>query len=842
MAPDIPPDQVAVTDESLAEQAPPRRRRFVITLSLIAALLLALFVPPLVNLGRYRRSITNSISAALGRPVEVGAISLRLLPTPGITLSGFTVQEDPAFGYEPALHANSVVVSLRISSLWRRRLEISRISLDEASLNLVKSSAGQWSIGSVLLRASQIPNAPTAQRRPGPTPRFPYIEATDSRIDFKYGAEKKPFSLMNAEFSMWQAGSGEWRLRLKAQPVRTDLELHLSDAGQLRVEGSLLRAPDIHAMPLDLHAEWSGAQLGQASLLLAGFDTGWRGDLDVTAAIHGTPADLSLRSHIVVDNLRRQEFQPVSTLDVDTTCSAHYLRPARTLANITCFLPVSPGHLLLTGSVQAGAPPHADLQLEINQLPVSFPVAVLGRMRPNVQNVSATGVVNGSFHLIAAEHRMLTGAAEASRVSLSGSGGTLTLPALHFLTPTPPVRHRSAPGTPQQNAILLQFFAVPFGEPQPLIADARFTRTGFALHLDGPASISRITAPGATFGLLGRPLLALGSKGRVELNTTTASGWLPSLNGVVSGLLTTGTVRVQGAELHPGFLHAPLYVDSADLNLGPDQISWQNAAIRWKGIAMHGSLRLPAVCTQPTPCGSAFTLQAPSLNASAIESALVSEQPGFFGQIFASAFGNDSTSVWPPLHGTIQCGAFALNRLLLPNATASVDVSGNHVDISSLDAGALGGTLHVSGGLTVDAGIPRWNLDLRLTGAKPAAIATVFHEHWGTGTLNGEAKLSMSGLATESLASTASGDFHFIWQNGAFAQVGAASSPLAHFARWTASGSIANSSATLTGRLVRAGHTVPVHGIIGFDRHLDLTLPGSHIGGTLAHPDVAAAH
>ena len=107
------------------------------------------------------------MSEALGRPVYVGGMQLRLLPMPGIVMSDFTVDEDPAFGYEPALHAASVVASLRLSSLWRGRLEVSRISLDEASLNLVRNSAGQWSVDSMLLRASQISNAPTGERRAG---------------------------------------------------------------------------------------------------------------------------------------------------------------------------------------------------------------------------------------------------------------------------------------------------------------------------------------------------------------------------------------------------------------------------------------------------------------------------------------------------------------------------------------------------------------------------------------------------------------------------------------------------------------------------------------------------
>ena len=91
----------------------------IVVAALIVLLLLAIFLPPLINLGKYRRSITASMSAALGRPVYVGGMQLRLLPMPGIVMSDFTVDEDPAFGYEPALHAHSVVASLRFSSLWR---------------------------------------------------------------------------------------------------------------------------------------------------------------------------------------------------------------------------------------------------------------------------------------------------------------------------------------------------------------------------------------------------------------------------------------------------------------------------------------------------------------------------------------------------------------------------------------------------------------------------------------------------------------------------------------------------------------------------------------------------
>ncbi|MGA7352403.1 MAG: AsmA family protein, partial [Acidobacteriaceae bacterium] len=119
-------EELQPSDELYEARRPPWRA-LIIVAAVIVLLVLAIFLPPLINLGKYKRSLTASMSEALGRPVYVGGMQLRLLPMPGIVMSDFTVDEDPAFGYEPALHASSVVASLRFSSLWRGRLEVSRI-------------------------------------------------------------------------------------------------------------------------------------------------------------------------------------------------------------------------------------------------------------------------------------------------------------------------------------------------------------------------------------------------------------------------------------------------------------------------------------------------------------------------------------------------------------------------------------------------------------------------------------------------------------------------------------------------------------------------------------------
>jgi uncharacterized protein involved in outer membrane biogenesis len=79
-----------------------RSKRGVLTLGVV--LLLALFlIRPGAN--RLRTRIANSVSLALGRPVDIAAVKLRLLPQPGFDLENFVIHDDPAFSAEPMLRA-----------------------------------------------------------------------------------------------------------------------------------------------------------------------------------------------------------------------------------------------------------------------------------------------------------------------------------------------------------------------------------------------------------------------------------------------------------------------------------------------------------------------------------------------------------------------------------------------------------------------------------------------------------------------------------------------------------------------------------------------------------------
>jgi len=234
------------------------RRRVVAATGLLLLALLFLVRP---GVSRLKSRITFSMSAAVGRAVDIGSVHLRLLPRPGFDLENLVVYEDPSFGAEPMLRAGEVTADLRLTSLVRGRLEIARLDLTDPSLNLVHGLNGRWNLEALLERTAHTPLAPTGKTKLEPRPGFPYIAATGARINFKSGPEKKPYALTNADFALWQDSENAWGVRLKAQPFRTDL--NLNDTGTLQMDGTWQRAESLRDTPLQLNIEWNRAQLGQ---------------------------------------------------------------------------------------------------------------------------------------------------------------------------------------------------------------------------------------------------------------------------------------------------------------------------------------------------------------------------------------------------------------------------------------------------------------------------------------------------------------------------------------------------------------------------------------------------
>ena len=317
---------------------PTIRRRVAMVLIGVLVVVLLVVLPPYISVSRYQRRVSSALSEALGRPVRVDNIQLHVLPLPGLTLSNFVVSEVPEFGSEPILRANTVEASLRLSSLWRRRIEVSRIALDSPSINLVRNTqTGRWNLQKLVMQASQITSAPTAQTKASDAPRFPYIEATDARLNIKDGEVKLPFSLKEAEFALWLPEPDQWQLRLSGRPTRTDTDV--SDVGLVKLEATLGRGADLTSANIDLSATWKPTPMGEATKLFAGSDLNWRGEVSASATLKGSLSKARLNTDLHMLSLHRADFTPEQNAQINAHCEADTTGLLRSLHDLRCAVP-----------------------------------------------------------------------------------------------------------------------------------------------------------------------------------------------------------------------------------------------------------------------------------------------------------------------------------------------------------------------------------------------------------------------------------------------------------------------------------------------------------------------
>jgi len=866
------------------------RARYGIVASLAILVLAAVVLPPLIGLNRFERRISDSIGQAIGRPVRMSSAKISLLPRPGFEISDFVVEEDPAFGVEPILRCEQVTAYVRLLPLWRGHLEIARISFDEPSVNLVRNREGRWNFDSVLSQAAQVKSAPTGEHHIRGVPRFPYISASDARVNFKYDDEKMPFSFLNADLAVWLQSPNEWRVKFAAQPVRTDLSLDLANTGTLRVEGSLRRGPTIRQMPIDLRAEWSNAPLGQLSRIFSGTDAGWRGDLDVAASVVGSADQADLKILAQARGIHRVEFEPREPMNLDATCQARFTRVGRSFDGVTCLAPVGPGHLLLTGSIHdVVQDTDPALSLEINNVPVAAAIDGLRLMRPGfASEVRATGAINGNFSYERAKPvtSALNGQATMNGVTIAAPGlsNPLVLPVLRLTTETKPAPHSvRAAGrsrlTPANLGPLIHldpFVIIPPSSLPATLSDSltmngSFSQSGFNLHLAGESHVQSVLSLGGQFGFMRSGSVTFGPQGIADVDLTVRGPWLRPVSDPehpTAPVILDGSLRVRNAQLSGDFLAQPLQIAAAQATFANGRVEWIATSMNYGPIHGDGSLSFPVFCLQSLPCERNFTLHVATLDAATAQNALLgATRHGELVQELLDRIG-PSAHPWPALDGAVQVGDLTLRGVGIRDVAASLNIDRDGVQIKSFSGRTLDGSLQLSGTMKTFDGNPRYDLDVHLDHAAVPAVAGVFQEVWGPGTINVDATVQLSGFNTQQLASSATGKFRWNWTKGGLAAGGLAAtqsptppvdgdkstapalaSPLAstlnHFDGWTAEGTIGKNALTVEKSLLTQGDSVTsLAGTIGFDRTLSLTASGApsagKVLGTLQHPAIGA--
>lgn len=818
-------------------------------LAVVVALLLALLLPPLVNVKRFRGRIAASIGQALGRDVTVDDVGLRLLPLPGFDLTRVVISDDPAFGSEPMLRADDVTAVLRLTSLWRGRLEISRLSMKSPSLNLVRKD-GRWNLEALLARAAQTPAAPTARRRPEARPRFPYIEAEDARINFKLGQEKKAFALSEADFALWLESENEWGMRLEARPVRTDA--NLADTGALKLSGTFQRAARLEETPLNLRFSLEKAQLGQLSRLLYGRDRGWRGGLDLSASLAGSPADLILTADARLTGFRRYDIASGEGLRAQAHCTANYSSRAEALSALECHMPVGEGEVSARGKVSGPLEsPRYDLGLTARELPLSALAGLLRNAKKDLApDLNALGTLDAVFSLRPAASPgaapLWAGGGRTTPVRLTSAtlGAPLDLGPISFVmeagatsapTPGKPARMRAV-ATPARPALVVSPFAVSLDAPRPTVLRGRFDDLSYHIALEGDAEVRRLAQVARAFGLYA-PQVEV--RGPAHLELELAGDWLN-----FPPPTTSGSVQAHNLEAQIPGLAAPLHL-TGTATLSDASIELRNlmASAPQYRLALRGWVRIPRHCEQPASCPAEFDLTAPELVTDELNRLL---NPQFRPQPWYRLASADSGFASWRFHAQ---GHFAAARLMVRSLVATevdarVRLEPGRLTLTDVAAEVLGG--HHLGEWRADftGSEPMYVGRGRLERASLERLGSLMGDPWGSGTLGGAYQITLSGWKAEELARSASGSAEFELRDGSLARLSLGAGPLRLH---RLSGRVLLRDRTLTftdAHLDAAGGPYSLSGTASFTRNLDLTLTGKDsreyaVQGALARPSIS---
>ncbi|HXQ27493.1 MAG TPA: AsmA family protein [Candidatus Acidoferrales bacterium] len=302
----------SITRAEPHEQAPSRLRAWSrwpkwILLVLVCLWLAAEAISLAIQHTRLHRKVTARIEAAFGRPVEVGSYDFSLWGGPVLEARSVTVGEDPRFGNEYFLRAESMGLRLRWRSLLRGHLEFGTLSLTRPSLNLVRDADGDWNLAAWLPRLVGMPAATGFVGPVAPAslaPRFRRIEVEGGRINFKLGDEKLPLAFLGVTGTVEADRPGRWRIDLQATPWRAAVVMQ--QAGTVHVSGEV-GGTSSRLRPAALDVSWSDASVSDVLRLVAADDHGVRGGLalSMSARTRDHNDDWAIQGRVALQQVHR---------------------------------------------------------------------------------------------------------------------------------------------------------------------------------------------------------------------------------------------------------------------------------------------------------------------------------------------------------------------------------------------------------------------------------------------------------------------------------------------------------------------------------------------------------
>lgn len=718
-----------------------------------------------------KNRLTARLEAAFGRPVEVGNYHFSLWTGPELEAYPVQVAEDPRFGYEYFLRADSMTLRVRLSSLLLGHLELGTISLSHPSLNLVRDATGDWNLAEWLPRpeddGGSARDSDARTPRKAPVPRFHDIEVNGGRIDFKRGDEKLPFAFVDVNGAVEMEGPGRWRLDLVAAPERA--AVIVQDPGVLHLVGHL-GGTSSRLRPALLQIGWSDASIPDVLRLVNGSDYGLRGTMSVSVAAETHGDAWTLNGHALFSQLHRWDLplradNPSVTVvaggQLDPTGSrvelnngkiemAHssaevkgaldWTHPGPAFADL--FVPQRPAPRVRLRRATKSNPVNAgtELQLTSHNISMADMLDWARAFHPGIANeVAMGGVATLHANLGGWPPRLLDAGFDLDRGSLIGAG----MPSVRLASVA--LRYDSRKG------VTLAPATVTIGRPANsfvLQGSARAGIEAFSLRVrGGTTDVRSVIAPAGKLGWNLARGWAIAGPAQCDLRWESQG-----VDGrtALSGSVQWGTTG-EGASLGAPFLNRRVEQIHARADLQPDATRIALASARAFGTRWNGTLE------HQLSDGWKFSIAGNSLSAAELDRWFDPRwRESFLDRVLP--FLNSTapaTDALDSVHarGKISLEEFALTPVAIHRLQGNLAINGRRVELTGasgqFDRGQIAGSLKANFAPT-----PRYETTADFSGVDLQALSADFPSLAGglTGTASAKIRFVMRGVSRSDLA------------------------------------------------------------------------------------------
>jgi AsmA protein len=260
-----------------------------IVLIIVGLLVVLIIVAPfLIPVNQFRPTIEEKASAALGRKVDVGNLSLSLF-TGSVAADNLAIADDAKFSQSPFLTAKSVRVGVELIPLiLSKQLNITGITIDSPEVTLIRDPHGEWNYSSFGTSAAKSQAAQTPAATP---PAAQPSGSTSSSNEFSVDKLTLKNGRINIGSTSSQKRSVYDKVDLTASNVSpttqfpVKLTASLPGGGTLKLDGTVGPLDQQNTALTTVNAKLNIEGLNLATTGLLDPSAGLGGLLDVNATI-----------------------------------------------------------------------------------------------------------------------------------------------------------------------------------------------------------------------------------------------------------------------------------------------------------------------------------------------------------------------------------------------------------------------------------------------------------------------------------------------------------------------------------------------------------------------------